>query len=55
MGLSAAKINALEITGCGVNGYTAIIALALVFLIIATSVLNKNDFIDCPNTRIPEH
>ncbi|VXB34362.1 hypothetical protein MARI151_20368 [Maribacter litoralis] len=29
--------------------------MALVFLIIATSVLNRNDFIDCPNTRIPEH
>ncbi len=40
---------------CGVNGYTAMIALALVFLIIATSVLNKKDLSNCPNTLIPEH
>ena len=53
-GTSAAITNADVINGWGVNGYTAIIASALVFLIIATSVVNSNDFILFPNIFIPE-
>lgn len=54
IGLSAANIKALEIVGCGVKGYTAIMALALVLRIMATSVLKRKDFNNCPKTRIPE-
>ena len=48
-GTSAAITNADVINGWGVNGYTAIIASAFVFLIIATSVVNNSDFILFPN------
>ena len=51
-GTSAAIINASVITGCGVNGYTAITASAFVFLITATSVLKTNDFNLLPNILI---
>jgi len=54
IGLSAARINEWEIKGCGVKGYTAMMALALVFLIMATSVLNKKDFNNWPKTLMPE-
>jgi len=51
-GIPDVSTNPCVIIGCGVNGYNAIIALALVFLIIATSVVNTNDFIFSPKTFI---
>ena len=54
-GTSDTPIMACVIAGWGVKGYTAIIASALIFLIMATSVLNTSDLIRRPNTRMPLH
>ncbi len=52
-GTPAVSSIAWVMTGCGVKGYTAITASALVFLIIATSVVNTMDFILFPKIIIP--
>jgi hypothetical protein len=39
--------------GCGVKGYTAMMASALVLRIMATSVLNNRDLINLPRITIP--
>src|SRR5690554_1073216 len=41
------------IDSCGVNGYTAIIELALLFFMMATSVENRRDLILVPRIFIP--
>ena len=43
-GACATLVIAENIEGCGVKGYTANIASALLFIIIAMSVVNINDF-----------
>ena len=52
-GISETDSIAWVIAGWGVNGYTAITASALVFFIIATSVVKINDFSLFPKILIP--
>ena len=52
-GISETDSIAWVIVGCGVKGYTAITASALVFFIMATSVVKINDFSLFPKILIP--
>ena len=54
-GISAAVSSAWVITGCGVKGYTAMIASALTFLMMLRSVENTSDLMRFPKTIIPLH
>ena len=54
-GTSEMPIIACVMLGCGVKGYTAITASALMFLMMATSVENTSDLMRRPNTRMPLH
>ena len=54
-GTSDTLMMAWEITGWGVKGYTAMMASALMFLMMATSVEKARDLMRRPNTRMPLH
>jgi len=46
---------AWEITGWGVKGYTAMMASALMFFMMATSVEKASDLMRRPKIRMPLH